>query len=196
MQHGYGATTMSRIAAAMGGSKGTLWSYFHAKEALFAAVLDRASQAFRDEISGLLDPIAPIDLTLRRAMRRLQERLTAPRTVALYRLIVAEAARFPEVGRIYGQRVISPGIGVIADYLAGQMAAGRLRQADPALAARQLRALVVTPCQHQLLINAGEPVPAAQMARDVEAGVAAFLRAYAPDLGWPPIGVATPDKQA
>lgn len=37
---GFGATTMSSIAARVGGSKTTLWSYFPSKEELFAAVVD------------------------------------------------------------------------------------------------------------------------------------------------------------
>ena len=40
MEHGYQGTSMSRIAAAVGGSKGTLYSYFQNKEELFAAYME------------------------------------------------------------------------------------------------------------------------------------------------------------
>ena len=47
---------MSTIAAALGGSKGTLWAYFPSKEALFAAVLDDVTAAFRTELADALRP--------------------------------------------------------------------------------------------------------------------------------------------
>src|SRR5262245_55550788 len=43
-EHGYDNTTMSAIAAQLGGSKRTLWSYFSDKEELFTAmVMDTAA---------------------------------------------------------------------------------------------------------------------------------------------------------
>src|SRR4026208_346391 len=44
LNNGYAATTMSSIAAELGGSKGTLWSYFPGKEELFAAVLRETTE--------------------------------------------------------------------------------------------------------------------------------------------------------
>ena len=37
---GYGGTTMSAIAAELGGSKATLWAYFRHKEDLFDQMLE------------------------------------------------------------------------------------------------------------------------------------------------------------
>ena len=39
---GYGSTSMSTIAARLGGSKGTLYNYFKSKEELFDAFVRRA----------------------------------------------------------------------------------------------------------------------------------------------------------
>ena len=41
LAEGYAATSMSTIAARLGGSKGTLYNYFKNKEDLFAAVVQR-----------------------------------------------------------------------------------------------------------------------------------------------------------
>src|SRR3546814_3412867 len=49
-EKGYAATTMSGIAATLGGSKSTLWRYFSSKEELFAAVLDDATAEFKREL--------------------------------------------------------------------------------------------------------------------------------------------------
>src|SRR5579864_1286819 len=39
--NGYSGTSMSAIAARLGGSKGTLYNYFKSKEELFAAVVEK-----------------------------------------------------------------------------------------------------------------------------------------------------------
>lgn len=51
LDHGYSGASMSAISAELGGSKGTLWSYFPSKEDLFAAVLDHATREYRDRKS-------------------------------------------------------------------------------------------------------------------------------------------------
>ncbi|BAK66538.1 putative TetR family transcriptional regulator [Sphingobium sp. SYK-6] len=56
LAHGYAGTTMSGIAAEVGGSKGTLWNHFPSKEELFTAVLLRATRAHRDHLAQILDP--------------------------------------------------------------------------------------------------------------------------------------------
>ena len=67
LDHGYAGTTMSGIAATLGGSKGTLWNHFPSKEALFAAVLDRVAQAYRARLSQILDAEGDLEAVLLRA---------------------------------------------------------------------------------------------------------------------------------
>ena len=98
MEKGYAATTMSGIAAALGGSKGTLWSYFPSKEELFAAVLDDATTAYRSRLAEILDPDGDLAGTLRTLGVNLLTKITSPESVALYRLVASEAGRFPEMG--------------------------------------------------------------------------------------------------
>ncbi|WP_156106301.1 TetR/AcrR family transcriptional regulator, partial [Sphingobium sp. ba1] len=64
LEHGYAGTTMSGIAAALGGSKGTLWNHFPSKEDLFSAVLDRVATAYRAQLSQILDPCGVLEPTL------------------------------------------------------------------------------------------------------------------------------------
>ena len=49
-EHGYDNTTMSAIAADVGGSKRTLWSYFTDKDELFEAMLLDTAQGIRAQI--------------------------------------------------------------------------------------------------------------------------------------------------
>ena len=64
--HGYGATSMSAIAATLGGSKTTLWSHFRSKEALFAAVIDDVLARHCGAIGAALPLDSPVAATLER----------------------------------------------------------------------------------------------------------------------------------
>src|SRR5579863_10433780 len=57
LAQGYAATSMSEIAAKVGGSKGTLYNYFRSKEELFAAFMADTCQG---QAAAAFDRFAPI----------------------------------------------------------------------------------------------------------------------------------------
>ena len=77
-RNGYGGTTMSSIAADLGGSKATLWSYFRNKQDLFTAVIDdmveRYGEALRMPLPAEGDPVE----TLRRFASSLMKTIITP----------------------------------------------------------------------------------------------------------------------
>lgn len=172
---------MSAIAAALGGSKGTLWSHFPSKEELFTAVIDRASAIFRAELTEILDPCGDLQRTLKTFCLRLQEKITSPNAIALNRLVVAEAARFPEVGRIFYERAPKLTIALLADFLSGAMARGQLRQDDPVFAAQMLMSVSYVRLQQQLIMGLASEITTAQREEEAERALHLFLRAYAPE---------------
>lgn len=178
LQHGYAGTTMSAIAATLGGSKGTLWSYFPSKEALFAAVLDQVTAAFRAGLSQILDPCGDLDTTLMRFCTSLMQKITSPDAVALHRLVIAEAGRFPEMGRIFHDRAPRLTHALLADYLAGAMDRGLMRREDPLRAARALIGLCLSGCHQLLLVGLLDKVTPELIEQDLALAVPLFLRAY------------------
>ncbi len=52
LAEGYAATSMSEIAAKLGGSKGTLYNYFRSKEELFEAFMAETCQGPAAEVFG------------------------------------------------------------------------------------------------------------------------------------------------
>ncbi|WP_262504278.1 TetR/AcrR family transcriptional regulator [Sphingobium sp. KCTC 72723] len=181
LDHGYAGTTMSGIAAALGGSKGTLWNHFPSKEDLFAAVLDRVAKAYRARLSQILDPQGDIGPTLTRACRSMVEKVTSPEAIALNRLIIAEGRRFPELSRIFFDLAPRNTRILMAGFLDGAMARGQLRRADTMDAARALMALAMAGGHQQMLMGQIERASPAQIHADADFAVALFLRAYAPD---------------
>lgn len=180
IDHGYAGTTMSGIAGALGGSKGTLWSYFPSKEDLFVAVMDQLTKAFHDQLSLILNPRHDLATALRRFCREFVAKITSPEGIALYRLVASEANRFPEIGRIFYDRGPAITQRQLAGFLGAAMDSGLLRQHhEPIEAARQLIGLCLAGSRQNLLIGLYDAVTPAQIDADVDRAMDVFMRAYA-----------------
>jgi AcrR family transcriptional regulator len=179
LESGYSGTSMSAISAELGGSKGTLWSYFPSKEELFAAVLDHATVAYRQQLSSVLLPSADLYATIVTFCRSFIAKVTMEDGIRLHRLIAAEAGRFPEVGEIFFRRAPQPTQRMLADFFLHEMAAGHMREDDPLAAASVLASLCLGGLHQRVLWGIVEPTPA-----DVEkeARYAADIFAHAFDI--------------
>jgi len=180
-ERGYAGTTMSGIASELGGSKGTLWSYFASKELLFAAVVDNAGEAFRERQIDILVPESDVPEALGRFAVEFLRRIVAPDAIALCQLVVSEAPRFPELGEIVQERLVGITRHMLGAYIAEAMARGRLRGADSWIAAQHLVGMCMAGCHQRLLFGQPEGITEAAIADEAAAAVGAFLRAYAPD---------------
>ncbi len=161
LDHGYAGTTMSAIATQLGGSKGTLWSYFSSKEELFAACIEEKTEAFRVELVSVLDPAVPLRQAIEKFCRRFIDRIRAPLSIELYRLLAGESARAPEASRIFYER--GPGVveALLTVFLTRHIEAGRLRR-ESALDMAQVLMSLCTGNAHQRLllgqVRPGSPV--------------------------------------
>ncbi|MBW8816233.1 MAG: TetR/AcrR family transcriptional regulator [Caulobacterales bacterium] len=177
---GYATTSMSTIAARLGGSKGTLYNYFKNKEELFAAVIQRQCGEVLEGISE-----APADepdprTRLLRMARNLLARLLQPDALAINRLVIAEGDRFPELGRLFYESGPRRGRDRIAAQLKPLMDSGQLRRADPLQAASQLKDLTIGNVLWLRLWGAEPALTAEEIDGYVVRGIDTFLRAYAP----------------
>ncbi|WP_336961599.1 TetR/AcrR family transcriptional regulator [Sphingobium aquiterrae] len=179
LEQGYAGTSMSAIAATLGGSKGTLWSYFPSKEALFSAVLESATAEYRERLKVLLHPGDDLRATVERFCRGFLEKVTSPEALALHRVIQAEGARFPELGPIFFERAPMMTLRLLSGFLEEHMARGGLRADDPLLAARALVSLCIGG-HHQRMMWRVETRDPAKIEADACFAADIFLRAYAP----------------
>lgn len=178
LENGYAGTTMSAIAATLGGSKGTLWSYFPSKEQLFAAVIERVSNAFREELTVILNPADEVALALERFCAEFVRKVTSPEAIALNRLVMGETARFAEVGRIFHESAPRLTRDLLATFLSSAMARGLLRAGDPLSAAQHLTSLCMSGCHQRLMLGLIDRVDAEMIGRDVSNALDTFLRGY------------------
>jgi TetR/AcrR family transcriptional regulator, mexJK operon transcriptional repressor len=177
LTNGYEATSMSAIAKEMGGSKGTLWSYFGSKEELLAAVIESLSARFQSFMGEILDTKKDIRVVLTRFCETFIERISRPEAVALQRLIVSQADRFPEIGRVFYDHAPAINHATLSDFVKRQMSAGVLRKDDPSEAAHMLLDLC-TAGYHDLVLYGVKGVSRAVEKREAARVVKQFLRCY------------------
>ena len=179
LEHGYQGTTMSAIAAELGGSKGTLWSYFASKEELFDAFLDKMTSSLREEMMAALAPSTEVAPGIELFVKRLLTKIVQPGALGVFRLVVGESGRSPEVGRMFYRRTMATMEGALSGYIAGHMAAGRLRATDPTSAARLLMSMIGSGYRYRVLLGV-ETAEESAIATEAAMIAREFVAAYAP----------------
>jgi TetR/AcrR family transcriptional repressor of mexJK operon len=111
LRDGLGGTTLDRVAAEGGIAKMTLYRHFPSKEALFEGLVTATCESMREGLENAPTPETdkPIAMRLADELRAFTSALIEPDGLALYRLIVADGWRFPELARVFdrsGMRVI------------------------------------------------------------------------------------------
>lgn len=169
---------MSAVAAQVGGSKTTLWSYFRSKEDLFEAVVEEIATSFSQALDFEFRSGEPVDRTLGRFGRTFMDTVQTPALVELQRLVTGEAGRFPELARIYWHRGPARGKENLMQFLGQRMAEGELRKGDASVAARHFAGMCQTGPHQMHVLGLLPPLSQAERGRIVEAAVDAFMVAW------------------
>jgi TetR/AcrR family transcriptional repressor of mexJK operon len=183
LRNGYRGTSMDEVAALAKVSKQTVYKGFSDKEALFSEIVigavDDAGDPVHDEVLKLEDS-GDLEADLRALARQLLRRVMQPRILQLRRLVIGEAGRFPELGRTFHEQGPGRTIAALATVFEGLAARGALQVDDPQLAAAHFNWLVMSiPLNQAMLLGEDEPPAPAKLNRYADAGVRAFLAAYA-----------------
>ena len=175
---GFGAVSMDAIAREAGASKATLYAYFASKEELFGAVVAREGERyFRGFSAGELDP-DEVEASLADIAERFLELVLSPDAIAVNRITIAEAVRFPQLGAVFWRAGPERTRAQIEAFLRRADAAGTLRVADPRRAAEQFIALLRGDLHLRQLLRLDPPVAQSELAAAVEGAVATFLAAF------------------
>ena len=174
---GYERTSMLTIAERMRGSKQTLYNHFGSKEDLLQAVLEFdvgeiADQAL-DEFVG--------QKSLRKGLVRLGEiyleRQLAPLAISNMRIVATQP---PEsgFGADFYQNILCVAWRRVADAFKALMADGKLKRADPWLAAMHFKGLMLQDLLERQLLNAARQAQPREVQAAVKHAVDAFLAIY------------------
>ena len=175
-KEGYAGTSMSQIAAAVGGSKQTLYNHFQSKEELLIAVVRDVVEM--DPAEHLAGSASDFRAWLTQFGCATMQGLTTYKYISLQRLAAAEALRFPEVGRMFDEIGVEPFYSTMTAKFIEAMDAGILRRADPRIAVEQFMEMSAGWLLRRAVWNI-RPVPTkAEIEKNVSDAVAAFMDGY------------------
>jgi AcrR family transcriptional regulator len=168
---GYAATRLEDVARRAGVSKGTLYLYFANKEELFKAVVrDAIVQPIGEAETDFAAVEGHSADLLRTLLMRWWDKVGATRASGITKLMIAEAANFPELMQFYNEEVIARGNALISGILARGVARGEFRPLDPAVMMPVLTAPVL-----MLMLWSQSPQLCAGAEIDPRAYLAAFI---------------------
>ena len=182
LRNGYRGTSMDEIAEAATVSKQTVYKHFADKKRLFfeivSATVDEVSDPVHDLVVNLRDS-GDVEADLRDLARRQLAMVMQPRLMRLRRLVIAEAGRFPELGKTFHERGPGRTIEALASAFERLAARGALQLDDPALAAAHFNWLVMSIPLNQAMFFGDTSAPSTrELNRYADAGVRVFLAAY------------------
>ena len=175
---GYEGASMARIAAVAGVSKGTLYNHFDSKAALFTAYVGgRCDEYLAHVFDGAGHGEDPAEV-LRGIGKRMVQMMLSDVGLAIYRVVIAEAAKFPSLARGFFEAGPARAIAFMAEWLAEETRRGRLCVADPGFAAEQFFNLCQTRLVMRRKLEMAPDPPEHEIDRVVEAAISMFLRTY------------------
>ncbi|GAA4835122.1 hypothetical protein GCM10023201_24430 [Actinomycetospora corticicola] len=151
LAEGFQATGTDRIAAAAAVSKQTVYNQFGDKRSLFAAVVlgvTAMAEAFGADLTTALRAVErqdEVEPALRGLLRRWAATVLSPRVLAVRRLVIAEAGRFPELAAEYHRRAPAASVQAVGAGLEDLARRGLVRLDDPHRVAADLAFVLVGP---------------------------------------------------
>ncbi|MBZ2197931.1 TetR/AcrR family transcriptional regulator [Occultella gossypii] len=184
LRDGYLGTNMDEIATASKVSKQTVYKHFGSKEALFVEIVTsmtvRAGDGVHDAPPDVRDTEQLTDYLRDYALRQLMSVLT-PQVVQVRRLVIGEAARFPELARALYDHGPQRALDSMTDVFARLSADGLLRVDDPRLAAEQFNWLIMSGPVNRAMLLGDDAIPArAELRRHAENTARLIVAAYRP----------------
>lgn len=180
LEVGFGAASMDAIAKRANVSKQTIYNHFVSKENLFGQIVRaRCQQYISPHLFAQLpnhDPNAALLMLARVYWRLIME----PDSVALLRVVIAEAVRFPALAKAFYEAGPQAGHESLAAYFAQLHAQGVLHIPDPMLTTGHFLSLLCGKPHLQAKLGLYQPLSAEVLDYFLRETVAMFVRAYAP----------------
>lgn len=182
--HRFAGTSMDDVAATAGVSKQTVYAHFQSKEALFLEVVrgmtGAAGDEFEEQVADPGEVAAPLEEFLRDfAIQQLTIVMT-PRLMQIRRLVIAEAERFPELGKALYEK--GPGRSIGRLTRAFVRYPEQIEAADLRKAATFFNWLVMGEPTNDAMMLGNDAIPnRAGLEAHAEEAVRVFLAAYSTD---------------
>lgn len=178
LEVGYACASMDAVAARAGVSKATIYAHFSSKDQLFRAVIRQRCE--QHSTFAAVDPSIGGRATLTLIGRRLLEMLLLPETLAMFRLVMAEAVRQPDLARAFYES--GPGAGKVdlARVIADLADRGEMRTIDPLRLADLFLGMLRTHLFMRTILGLCQP-ESDEIDRTVASAVETLMAAYGAD---------------
>jgi len=177
LEKGFSATSIDEIAASAKASKITFYNHFGNKEQLFEAVVIRVNERINAGFAAALEGDISVEKGLSSFARQMMTVLYSSEAVRLLRVLHSETERFPQLGRIFEAAGPQRGLKLLSDFILKKMKDGKLREAEPDLAAEHFMHLALGELSRRLLLGLMPPRKE-QIEKRLKAAVDVFQRAY------------------
>jgi TetR/AcrR family transcriptional repressor of mexJK operon len=182
LEKGYDGASMDDVANRATVSKPTVYKHFQDKSQLYAAIVRATTDQVDEIVRTMATALAGTPETesgLVELASLFLEALTQPQVLRLRRMIIANADRFPTVARSWYDEGFGRVLTNLAKVFEDLAKAGRLRVADPQLAANHFAGLVLWIPLNRAMFGAGNPDMTAEDVRQyASAAVRVFLKGY------------------
>ena len=175
---GYEGASTDEIARRAGVSKGTLYNYFPDKKTLFKAFVERECDEQARRVTGPGEDADDVETALRAIALNYVELMVSPFLVGIFRIVVAEAERFPDLARVFFDSGPDLAHRRVSHLLAAAVAKGELDIDDIDLAAHQFAGLCRANFFFKRLFCVKQNFPKTEIQRIANGAVDTFLRTY------------------
>jgi AcrR family transcriptional regulator len=178
LRHGYDGVSVDEIVRIVGGSKTNVYNHFGNKEGLFVAIV----KGLCDDLLASFVTIDVSKLSVKNGLRSLALALLdivlQEQHLAFQRLVIAESARFPALGRAWFEGGPETSRSIIAQFVEQQQRTGRLRGGDPHQSATLFHDMISFDLLHRAMI--GDRPTDDEIRQRIDTAIEVFLHGVAP----------------
>lgn len=175
LEYGYEAANMAEIVKRAGGSLSTLYAQFGGKKGLFEAMIDARVTDLTKQMQIELAAHAPLREGLKRIGEAFLFKQLEAEALDVFRLMVAQAKKFPELAETWGKRAPEAVRRALAEYLMDRAKAGEIKISNPELAAAVFFDLVRARIQFRALLMPSYQPTETEVRETVDRAVKVFL---------------------
>lgn len=173
---GFAAACVSDIAQDAGISTKTLYRLFPAKTDLFESVVADRIERFSLEVDTSALPVADIAASLEHLLVAYGRLTLDPETIAINKLVVSEADRFPEIATAFYRRAILGTARVIEAWIVAHQRSGEIVIDDVAAAGGMLRGMMTMDPQRAAMLGQRPPPDDREIRSRARSCATLFLR--------------------
>jgi len=188
LEKGYDGTSMDDVAGRAEVSKPTVYKYFSDKEHLFAEIVRATTEQIDDLVRLVVETMdgeTDVNTGLAVLAHNFIKALMQPQVLRLRRLVIANADRFPDVGRSWYEQGFERVLATLATTFQSLADRKLLKLGDPLLAANHFVGLLLWIPVNKAMFAGDHHATPDELECYALAAVRAFLTGYGPSKVMP-----------